>query len=74
MPDDVEMLLSALKSKSQSPATSSPAANTGGIDLDGDYLDIDTRKIKGGFRTRPYIMGDIEGLTFDILQVREYRP
>ena len=58
----------------ESPATSSPAANTGGIDLDGDYLDIDTRKIKGGFRTRPYIMGDIEGLTFDILQVREYRP
>lgn len=62
---------------SSSSAASSPAQPTGGIDLDGDYLNIDTRRKNSTVGTRFIASSkaeDIAGYTFDILQIREYRP
>ena len=72
--------------KADSPTTSSPAqqltgpvelVNKGGIDLEGDYLDIDTRRRNSAVGTRfiaPSKAEDIEGFTFTISQIREYQP
>ncbi len=56
-------------------AVSSPS-NTGGIDLNADYLVLNTsqKKLTQSFSNLPYHLDDIEGFIFTVSSIKKYSP